>query len=242
MILNAFILISTTVLAGISYYFVGKKDGSFFRTPLVFAGSYLFSITIIHILPELFSETEKPFNLGIALLAGFFLQHFLEYLTSGIEHGHIHHADHSHSHKSGSTISLLIALCIHALLEGALLSHPSSNHHQHESSTILFGIILHKMPAAFALISIMSCQFKKITIPIASLLIFSLMSPLGMILGDLIDFESNYVDYIFALVGGSFLHISTTIFVESNPGHKSDIKKIGLLLLGVAAALLVEFL
>ena len=68
------------------------------------------------------------------------------------------------------------------------------------------------------------------------------MSPFGIILSDLIDFKSNFVYYILALFGGSFLHISTTIFVESNPGHKTDFKKIGLLLLGVAAALLVELL
>ena len=166
MILNSFILIITTVLAGFSFYFVSNKNGSFFKAPLVFAGSYLFSITIIHILPELFSEAEEPFNLGIALLAGFFLQHLLEYLTSGIEHGHIPHSDGSKNHKNSSTISLLIALCIHALLEGALLSHPSSHHHQHESNTILFGIILHKMPAAFALTSVMSFQFKKKTVPL----------------------------------------------------------------------------
>ncbi|MEL6561161.1 MAG: ZIP family metal transporter [Bacteroidota bacterium] len=242
MILNAIILVVTTVLAGFSFYILKSKDGSIFKAPLVFAGAYLFSITIIHILPELFSEAEDPFNLGIVLLAGFFLQHFLEYLTSGVEHGHIHHSDNNHQHKNSSTISLLIALCIHALLEGALLSHPSAHHHQHESNTILFGIVLHKMPAAFALISIMSFQFKKRTVPLISLFIFSLMSPLGMILSDLIDFESSYVNYIFALVGGSFLHISTTIFAESNPEHKTDFKKIGLLLLGVAAALLVELL
>ena len=74
------------------------------------------------------------------------------------------------------------------------------------------------------------------------MIVFSFMSPLGLLLSNLIDFESEYVNYIFALVSGSFLHISTTIFVESNPGHKTDIKKIALLLMGVLAALLVESL
>lgn len=242
MILNSFILILTTFLAGLSYYAVKKKDGSFFRAPLVFAGAYLFSITIIHILPELYADAEKPYHVGVVLLIGFFLQHLLEYFSSGVEHGHVHHHDHDHNHQSFSAIGLLISLCIHALLEGALLSHPSSIHDKHESHTILFGIILHKMPAAFALISVMSCQFKKPMVPIIFLAIFSFMSPLGLLLSNLIDFESEYVTYIFALVSGSFLHISTTIFVESNPGHKTDLKKIALLLMGVLAALLVESL
>ncbi|MGB3464748.1 MAG: ZIP family metal transporter [Cyclobacteriaceae bacterium] len=242
MILNILILIVFTVLAGLSYYTVKKKDGAIFSAPLVFAGSYLFSITIIHILPELFTDSEDPFKIGVILLVGFFLQHLLEYFTSGVEHGHVHHHDHDHQHQGFSAVGLLIALCIHALLEGALLSHPSSLHDQHESHTILFGIILHKMPAAFALISVMSCQYRKKTVPILFLLVFSLMSPLGLLLSNLIDFESQYVSYIFALVSGSFLHISTTIFVESNPGHKTNLRKILLLLSGVVAALLVESL
>jgi len=242
LILNSFILIATTILAGLSYYGVKSKDGSFFSAPLVFAGSFLFSITVIHILPELFVEAEKPYRIGVILLIGFFLQHLLEYFSSGVEHGHIHDQGHDHKHHGSSAIALLISLCIHALLEGALLSHPSSIHEKHESHTILFGIILHKMPAAFALISVMSFRFNTKTVPIAFLIIFSLMSPIGLLLSNLIDFESEYVTYLFALVSGSFLHISTTIFVEANPGHKTDIKKITLLLLGVVAALLVESL
>ncbi|MEL7147787.1 MAG: ZIP zinc transporter [Bacteroidota bacterium] len=166
MFLNAVILIVTTFAAGMSNYVVKNKDGAIFKGPLVFAGSYLFSITIIHILPELFTEADEPYSVGIALLIGFFLQHFLEYFSSGVEHGHVHHHDHGHMHKGASSIGLLVALCIHALLEGALLSHPSSMHEQHESHTILFGIIIHKMPAAFALMSVLSYLFEKKTIPI----------------------------------------------------------------------------
>lgn len=225
----------TTFLAGVSFYAFKEKDGAFFKAPLVFAGSYLFSITIIHILPELFSDAEEPYKIGTVLLIGFFLQFFLEHFSAGVEHGHIH----SNS-SSSQSIGLIISLCIHALLEGALLSHPSSSHEKHETQTILFGIILHKMPAAFALIAIMSSKYKARTIPLISLAIFSTMSPLGLILSKSMEFNSEYVTYLFALVSGSFLHISTTIFVESNPGHKTDFKKIGLILLGVLAALLVE--
>ncbi|MFN8886323.1 MAG: ZIP zinc transporter, partial [Cyclobacteriaceae bacterium] len=57
---------------------------------LVFAGSYLFSITIIHIFPELYSQSFDPGMIGICVLIGFFLQQALEFLSSGVEHGHIH--------------------------------------------------------------------------------------------------------------------------------------------------------
>ncbi len=240
MVFNITLLIVCTLGAGLGYFVIKNPEKSSFRHLLVFAGAYLFSITIIHILPELFAESKTPFKIGLWLLAGFFLQHLLEYFTSGVEHGHIH--SHQHTNHTGSAYMLVIALCIHALLEGTLLSHPSATHAQHESETILFGIILHKMPAAFALMAIINDFFKSRTKSVVVLVIFSLMSPLGLIVPGFITLEASSVEYLFAIVAGSFLHISTTIFVESNPGHKSDLKKIIALIVGVLSAVLIESL
>ncbi len=237
MVLNIILLVISTIGAGLGYFLIRNPQQSSFKSVLVYAGAYLFSITIIHILPELFSESDKPYELGIWLLAGFFLQHILEYFTSGVEHGHIH----SHNHSSSAYL-VVIALCIHALLEGSLLSHPSSSHAQHESETILFGIILHKMPAAFALMAIMNDFFKSKMSSIIVLIVFALMSPIGLVLTNFITLDDKGIQYLFAIVGGSFLHISTTIFVESNPGHQRDFKKLIALFLGVLSAILVESL
>jgi len=201
---------------------------------LVFAGSYLFSITIIHIIPELFVLSTDPHRIGIFVLAGFFLQRLLEYFSKGVEHGHAH----SHGLESGiSRFSMLAALIIHSILEGSLLTHESPFHEQHESYSLLLGIVLHKMPAAFALMLILGrSKFNYLM-----LLLFALGSPIGLLMGGTFDLTSNQLIVLFAVVCGSFLHISTTIFVETSPEHGLPINKTLVSLLGAGLAIMVEY-
>ena len=90
MILKLLVLFLTPLLSGLLIYLVPKSKGVNYKLLLVFSGSYLFSITVIHILPELYKKGDALELIGLFVLAGFFLQHLLEYFTSGVEHGHIH--------------------------------------------------------------------------------------------------------------------------------------------------------
>ena len=206
------------------------------RLPLIFAGSYLFAITIIHIIPELFSISPNPSKVGLYVLIGFFMQQFLEYFSSGVEHGHVH------THKAVSAsgrYSIVIALMVHSILEGTLLTHDSPFHEKHESYSLLLGIVLHKMPAAFALMATMQGIGKR---AIYILILFSLASPFGLLLSDILLISGEAVLIVFAIVCGSFLHISTTIFVEASPEHHFGLNKILISLLGAVLAICVEFL
>ena len=49
---------------------------------LVFAGAFIFSITIVHLLPELFSASSNPRMIGVFVLVGFFMQIFLDFITT----------------------------------------------------------------------------------------------------------------------------------------------------------------
>ena len=234
MLLTIIILVLSTLFGGLSLYiFPGfKKD---LRLPLVFAGSYLFAITIVHIIPELFSLGPDPTTIGLYVLIGFFMQQFLEYFSAGVEHGHFH-TDKAVS--ISGRFSIVAALFIHSLLEGSLLTHDSPFHEKHESYSLLLGIILHKMPAAFALMVTMSQLGKR---AIYLLVLFGLASPIGLILADFFTFSEQGVLILFAIVCGSFLHISTTIFVEASPEHHLGLNKILISLLGATMAILVEF-
>lgn len=235
MILTIVILVTCTLAGGFSFSLIPSLKKNL-RLPLIFAGSYLFSVTIIHIIPELFSISTNPSRIGLFVLIGFFVQQFLEYFSSGVEHGHFH------SDKAVSVsgrFSIVVALIVHSLLEGSLLTHDSPFHEKHESYSLLFGIILHKMPAAFALMVTMHGLGKK---AIYLLILFSLASPLGLILSDLLTLSDDAVLILFAIVCGSFLHISTTIFVEASPEHHFGLNKILISLLGALLAIMVEFL
>ena len=50
----------------------------------------------------------------------------------------------------------------------------------------------------------------------------------------------SYLIVFFAIVTGSFLQISTTIFIESDPHNKLDWKKFSVSILGALAAVLVQ--
>ncbi len=212
---------------------------------LVFAGAYLFSITIIHIMPELFMQATNPTTIGVYVLLGFFLQQILEYFTAGAEHGHIHQHEHEHKHGGTAAIMVLIAMIIHAILEGSLLAHPSTVHAHHDTNSILFGIVLHKAPAAFALMSIIICQLQNKKLAVFYLVLFALASPLGMILGDFYVKNSTLANetfiILFAIVSGNFLHISTTIVFETSEDHHFNARKLGVAIIGALIAVGAEY-
>lgn len=243
MIINSFILFASALLGGLMVYSLGKKEGANFKLILIFGGSYLFSITIIHILPELYHSAHSGFLIGLFVLIGFFFQNFLEYFTSGVEHGHMH--AHKHSHTPLSGYSLMIALCLHAFLEGTFLAYPDIFHdHSSKSGSLLIGVVLHKVPAALALMSVLTCQFDNRKFQIFLLTLFALSSPLGLIAGNFILplglMGHSGLLLLFAFVGGNFLHISTTIFIESSPEHNWNLKRLLVSIGGALVAVMAE--
>ena len=228
---------------GLAFYFPRISNGNY-KLALVFAGSYLFSITIIHILPELFHQDVQPGYVGMFVLAGFFLQQGLEFLSTGVEHGHIHVHDSGHQHKESSAILVLIALGIHALLEGGLLAHPRTVEHHHDSNTLLWGILLHKAPEAFALMSVLLCEMKSKSRAVLYLVLFAAASPLGLYMSDFLlsreAMSSRAFTFLFALVSGNFLHISTTIVFESSLEHRFNGRKTGVAVVAALVAVVAE--
>ena len=241
MLFNIIILLVSALFGGLLAYKFRSTNKISFDLVLTFAGSYLFGITIVHVIPELFSSSNSPVTAGIFVLAGFYLQQVLEYLTSGVEHGHMHRPHGEHKHSIGMAISLLVGLSIHSILEGSLLGHPTVTA---SSSTmpLLLGIVLHKVPAAFAMMTVLLCQYDKSKWPVIFLMVFALASPIGVAFTETAVLSPLSGEILFALVSGSFLHISTTIVFESSPQHKFKISRIGISILGAVVAILVQVL
>jgi zinc transporter ZupT len=257
MLLKILVLFFTPLLSGLLLFLFPKGRIYNFKLILVFAGSYLFSITVIHILPELYRQPIGFEYIGLCVLAGFFLQQFLEYFTSGIEHGHIHtpesHDHHSHHHahlknttqKTVSALVLLTALCIHAFLEGAMLAESHEAVAVYDVNAILLGIALHRAPAAFALMSVLTFQLGSKDKALPFLIGFSLAAPLGLFissyLAELEVLSATGMMLLYAVVCGNFLHISTTIVFESSPEHHFNARKLAVAVFGALIAILVEY-
>jgi zinc and cadmium transporter len=239
--INIIILLLAALFGGFLAFKFRSAEKFSFDLALTFAGAYLFGITIVHVIPELFTFTSSPVAAGIFVLAGFYLQQFLEYLTSGVEHGHMHLPHGEHKHNTGMAVSLLLGLTVHSLLEGTLLGHPTETASA-SSLPLLLGIVLHKIPAAFAMMTVLLCQYDRLKWPLIFLIVFAASSPLGVLFSETVELGPGVSEILFALVSGSFLHISTTIVFESSPQHKLKISRIGISILGALVAILVQTL
>lgn len=233
------LFLSVIIGGGIALYFK-QSNKTWLQLVLSFSGAYILGITVLHLLPSVFASHNH--HIGLYILLGFFIQLLLEQLSVGVEHGHIHAP---HRARNSFAIQVMIGLCVHAFIEGLPLSnygdlHEMHHHgHSHGHSHLLYGIILHKAPAAFALVLLLLLSKFKNSIIIACLFIFALMSPLGAALGAYLQFDVQTLNIVLAVVVGSFLHIATTIIfeIDGTSHHTLSWKKLTAILLGMVLAL-----
>ncbi|MEE9407002.1 MAG: ZIP family metal transporter [Polaribacter sp.] len=217
----SYILLIASVLLGALLVLIIKPSQKIVRLLLAFSGAYLLSVTILHLLPEVYTIDSDDTLVGIFILIGIILQSVLESFSKGAEHGHIHiHTDG----KKFPTL-LFVSLCLHAFSEGLPIHNADSN--------LLLAIVVHKIPIAIVLTTfLINTNYTKKTIFIF-LIFFGLMSPLGVLLGDKMSFFITYSTEITALIIGVFLHISTIILFESSENHKFNLQKFIAILFGV---------
>ena len=188
---------------------------------LAFSGSFLLSLTVMHLLPDVYQSNNK--SVGIFIMSGILFQIILEFFSKGAEHGHVH----GHDKLTQMPWLLFISLCIHALLEG----FPVGRHHD-----LAFGIAIHHLPIAIILTTFfLNAQLNKIALFIF-MATFAVMTPLGTMVSDNFPILNEYYTQITAVVIGILFHISSTIIFESSEGHKFNIAKVSMIILGIILA------
>lgn len=220
-----YIALILSVLVGIVIVYGLKPSTKTVQLLLAFSGAYLLSITILHLLPEVY--TSKNTSVGLYILLGLLLQLILDFFSKGAEHGHIHIQE-----NMNFPWALFISIGIHAFMEGIPLAH------NHDHDHLLWAIVIHKVPIAIILgtffVRSNISKFKAVLF----LLIFSLMSPLGSLAGENIEFLVVYKSEITAIIIGIFLHISTIILFETSKDHKFNLLKFVSILVGMLVAFL----
>ena len=196
-------------------YVVRPKKLLAFKLILAFSGAFLLGITIFHLMPEVFSQSDiQP---GPWIVGGLLLQIVLEYLSQGAEHGHAHI-------KEGGQLPwlLLISLGLHAFIEGFPLV---------QQTELLWGIFVHKIPIGMVLFFLVWNTKASKVLKISALILFAVMSPFGSWVNSSVNLNQNFQVQITALVMGMLLHIATTILFETNQGHAFNLRKIVSILL-----------
>lgn len=211
------------VLLSFTFVFITKpkkKEG--IKLLLAFSGAFLLALTIFELLPEIYNNTDQK-KVGVFVMLGILLQIFLEFFSKGAEHGHVH----LDSTKKQFPWLLFISLAIHSLLEGI----PIDSHHN-----ILYGILVHKIPIALILSIFLVGSQMKFRNALFFIVLFSIMTPLGTFLAANVDFLVPITPKLNAVAIGVFLHISTVILFESSEGHKFNLGKLVVIIIGITMA------
>lgn len=263
MIFTGLSLLLVAIAGGLIIEILGDKAMNNLPIILAFGGAYIMGLIFLHLVPEAFSFNSIA---GIFVLLGFLVQIFLEYISKGLEHGHVHHSG------NGKVLKVLpwaaiVSLCIHAFLEsmplaeGAVavshaghqvqsMGHTHTHVHVNGSmaigSALFIGLAIHKFPVALVLMGLMKSIGSSAIVRWALLSMFGLMPLFGMYFYDSILHSSTslpggvgvFIAATQGLVIGILLHVSTTVLFESGEGHHFNFKKLTFTLLGLGLAYL----
>ena len=223
------ILLSSIILGAFSVFAFKLDAPRHVKLLNAFTGAYLLTLTLLHLLPELYSvhgvATNDHLRIGGLMLAGFFTQIALDVFSMGIEHGHAHHIHHK------IPVGVLAGLCLHALIEAMALGDAHTHHDPESRKLLLWSIVLHNYPVSIALLGMLLHSGIGTNRSLGLLSIFAVMAPLGMVLSANTSL-ANYSRELMAFVIGIFMHISTTILFESGDVHQIKLMKVVAIVIG----------
>lgn len=230
--------------------FMGETMGKLLKNnmPLLlsFGGAFLLGLCFLHLLPEAFVSNGQA---GFWVIGGFLIQIALEYLSKGMEHGHVH----------GNRFGLLafMSLCMHAFIESMpfgledvpVAAHEHTDlhghHHHHHPAAgwpLLIGIGLHKLPVAIALMTILRATVTSQTTRWIWVAVFAVTPLAGIALAGSLPQDAATTGALNGLLVGILLHIATTILFETSDGHHFNGHKFLTIIMGLVLSLLTTHL
>ncbi|MBA4150452.1 MAG: ZIP family metal transporter [Verrucomicrobia bacterium] len=231
------ILLSSIFLGALSVFGFKLDQPRHIKLLNAFTGAYLLSLTLLHLLPELYHHDADGhvhnlgLRLGLLILAGFFIQVALDYFSLGVEHGHSHHL------HGRFPIGVLVGLCLHAFLEATALGDSHSHHDADSRRLLLWSIVLHNFPVSIALLGMLLHSGISRAKAIGWLAVFAVMAPLGMLVSAHTALAEHSRE-LMALVIGIFMHMATTILFESGDAHRINVHKMIAIVIGTALGIL----
>ena len=228
-----YLVLLSTIALGAATVFLARLDAPrHIRLVNTFTGAFLLSLTLLHLLPELYHDHDhkhdvRPLVIGALMLAGFFVQVALDAISMGIEHGHSHHI------HGRMPIGIVLGLCLHAFVEALALGHSDTHYDAQSRKLLLASIAVHNFPVSIALLGMLLQSGMKRSGALRILVLFAAMGPLGMFLSQHTPLAA-YSRELMAIVIGIFMHISTTILFEASDVHRFNFGKLAAIILGTA--------
>ena len=226
------LLLSSIALGAATVLGFKLYDARHIRLLNAFTGAFLLSLTMLHLLPELYQENgtgtayaHGALVIGGLMLAGFFVQVALDVISMGVEHGH------SHALHGKMPIGVIAGLCLHAFVEAMALGDGHHSHDLESRRLLLMSIVVHNYPVSIALLGMLLQSGLSRRTSLGLLALFAAMGPLGMFISAHTSLV-NYSRELMAIVIGIFMHISTTILFETSDEHRFNFAKLGAILVG----------
>ncbi|MBA4737991.1 MAG: ZIP family metal transporter [Cryomorphaceae bacterium] len=225
------VLFIAVLVGGGASYIVNTKS-ALFKLTLAFSGAFLFGTLMTHLLPEVFQNSSG----GLWVLLGFGVQLLLDFISKGLEHGHLH------THENRIPVLPLVGLFIHAFIEGMPLGLDNIMHdhaHDHGTNGLLWSVAMHKIPIALLVATALRSAGLKTWKVVLGILLFALSSPLGNAMGVSLELDPASFLPVLGLATGLLLHVSTTILFESAANHQFNAMKMLVVAVGIALSLLL---
>lgn len=233
------ILLSSIVLGAITVFLLRLDAPKHIRLINAFTGAFLLSLTLLHLLPELYHDIghggPSPLLIGSLMLVGFFIQVALDVISMGVEHGHQHHL------PGRMPVGVVAGLCLHAFVEALALGNGHEHFDPSSRRLLLASIVLHNFPVSIALLGMLLQTGMKRPAALGMLALFAAMGPIGMLLSAHTPLV-HYSRELMAVVIGIFMHISTTILFEASDVHRFNFAKLGAILVGAALGMVTVLL
>jgi zinc transporter ZupT len=230
------VLLSSIVLGALTVFGFKLHEPKHIKLLNAFTGAFLLSLTLLHLLPELYDLPaaarggHAALLLGAWMLGGFFIQLALDFISMGVEHGHSHDL---HGHAPYGVVG---GLCVHALVEGMGLGNSTTYYDPASRQMLLWSIVVHNYPVSIALLGMLLAWGMKRSKALGWLGLFAFMGPLGMFVSGHVPVLAAHSRELMAIVIGIFMHISTTILFESETGqaHHISLRKLSAIIVGTA--------
>lgn len=241
-ILIAYLLLFFASLAsGASVLALKNHESKSLKLISVFGGAFLLAVCFIDLIPAMFEHESHSHDhhlshsflpLGATILIGFLLQLFLEQLSKGAEHGHIH--SNSNQKSKISAIMLLIGVSIHGFLEGFPIVNQGEI-----NAPMITGIIIHNIPLSIIIVTVLiQSGYNKIK-SMLLLSIFSSMAIIGSVLNQNLSILEPFQNIILGIVVGILLHVSTTTLFDTAESHKYNQKRFLIVVLAFLIVILL---